>query len=150
MSMKILLPVDGSLHALQAVKHALALVRAGLKAEFVLANVQPHANLYEVVTAHDAELIDQVRSAAGADELQGAEALLSGAGVEWESEVVGGEPSRMLLEMIERYGCSAVIMGAHGTGALRELLTGSVSGELVRHSAVPVTLVRAAVLEEAG
>jgi nucleotide-binding universal stress UspA family protein len=142
--MKILLPVDGSVHALQAVKHALSLVRAGLKAEFVLANVQPHANLYEVVTAHDAELIDKVRGAAGADLLQGAEALLSGAGVEWESEVVGGEPSRMLLEMVERYGCDAVIMGTHGVGGLRELLTGSVTGAMLQHCAVPVTLVRPA------
>jgi nucleotide-binding universal stress UspA family protein len=140
--MKILLPVDGSAHALQAVKHALALVRAGLKAEFVLANVQPPPNLYEVVTAHDTELITQVRSAAGADLLQGAEALLSGAGVEWESEVVGGEPSRMLLEMIERYGCDAVIMGAHGQAGLREALFGTVTGALLQHSAVPVTVVR--------
>ena len=140
--MKILLPVDGSPDAIEAVKHALKLVRAGLKAEFVLANVQPHANLYEVMTAHDAAVIDQVRSAAGADLLQAAEALLSGAGVDWESEVVGGDPSRVLLEMIERYGCDAVIVGSHGAGSLRSALLGTVSAALLQHSVVPVTVLR--------
>ncbi|MCB2039123.1 MAG: universal stress protein, partial [Ottowia sp.] len=51
--MKILLPVDGSEAALHAVRHALALVREGLGASFVLVNVQSPANLYEAMTAHD-------------------------------------------------------------------------------------------------
>lgn len=140
--MKILLPVDGSPHALRAVEHALSLVRAGLQADFVLANVQPPASLYEVVVALDADVIQQARSGAGADLLQPAEALLDAAGVEWESEVVGGEASTMLLEMIERYGCDAVVMGTHGLGGLRNALLGSVTGALLQHSAVPVTVVR--------
>lgn len=140
--MRILLPVDGSPHALHAVQHALKLVQAGLKAEFVLANVQTPASLYEVVVAHDAEVIQQVRSAAGADLLRAAEALLVAADVDWQSEVVGGEPSTMLLEMIPRYGCDAVVMGTHGVGGLRDALFGSVTGALLQHSPVPVTVVR--------
>jgi nucleotide-binding universal stress UspA family protein len=140
--MKILLPIDGSPHALEAVKHALRLVREGLRAEFVLANVQEPANLYEVVLAHNVDVIEQVRSAAGADLLRPAEALLETAGVEWESEVVGGDPQRMLVEIIERYQCDAVVMGTHGAGGLRSALLGSVSGGLLQHSPVPVTVVR--------
>ena len=140
--MKILLPVDGSPHALRAVAHALSLVRAGLQAEFVLANVQPPASLYEVVVVHDAQAIQQVRSGAGAELLHDAEAMLDAAGVEWESEVVGGEASTLLLEMIERYACDAVVMGTHGLGGLRIVLLGSVTGALLQHSPVPVTVVR--------
>ena len=36
---KILLPTDGSLRALDAVHHAIKLVSSGLKAQFVVANV---------------------------------------------------------------------------------------------------------------
>jgi nucleotide-binding universal stress UspA family protein len=140
--MKILLPVDGSAHALNAVRHALHLVKAGLQANFVLANVQTPASLYEVVVAHDVDVIQQVRGAAGADLLQVAEALLSGAHVDWESEVVGGEPANTLLEMIGRYGCDAVVMGTHGVGGLRDALFGSVTLALLQHSPVPVTVVR--------
>ena len=46
--MKILLPVDGSEPALDAVRHALHLRREGLKASFVLATVQEPAYLYEM------------------------------------------------------------------------------------------------------
>ena len=49
--MKILLPLDGSEPALDAVRHAMRLVREGLRAEFVLANVQEPVYLYEMVLA---------------------------------------------------------------------------------------------------
>ena len=41
--MKILLPLDGSEHALAAVRHAIRLVDDGLAAELVLTNVQAPA-----------------------------------------------------------------------------------------------------------
>lgn len=145
--MKILLPVDGSPDALAAVRHALRLMANGLKAEFVLANVQEPANLYELVVAHDADVIEQVRSAAGADLLQPAEAMLTDAGVRWESEVAGGDPAHVLLELIERYGCDAVVMGALGAGSAPSAHVGTVAQSLLQHSAVPVTVVRLPALD---
>ena len=38
--LNILIPVDGSSHALLAVNHAMRLVHSGLRAHFVVANVQ--------------------------------------------------------------------------------------------------------------
>jgi len=137
--MKILLPVDGSAAALAAVQHALQLVREGLRAEFVLANVQEPASLYEMVVAHDPDVIEQVRSGAGADLLAPAEALLEAAGLSYESEVAGGQPATVLVDLLENYGCEAVVMGARGAGSG----SGSVALALLQHSPVPVTLVRA-------
>ena len=51
--MQILLPIDGSPLSLDAVHHALRLVREGLRAGFVLANVQEPSSLYEMVVVHD-------------------------------------------------------------------------------------------------
>jgi nucleotide-binding universal stress UspA family protein len=67
--MKILLPLDGSEPSLEAVRHALRLVRDGLRAEFVLANVQEPTYLYEMVLAPDAEVLERVSGAAGAHSL---------------------------------------------------------------------------------
>ena len=140
--LKILLPVDGSEASLEAVRHALRLVQNGLAATFVLANVQTSATLYEMVTAHDPDVLDQVSTAAGAHALEPAEAILDGAGVEWEREIGSGDPARVLVEMIERHGVDAVVMGTRGLGAATSALVGSVSHWLLQHGPVPVTVVR--------
>jgi nucleotide-binding universal stress UspA family protein len=139
--MKILLPIDGSPPALQAVQHALQLVREGLHASFVLANVQEPASLYEMVVAHDAAVIERVKGAAGADLLAPAEALLDAEGVDYESEVAGGDPANLLVELLENYACDAVVMGARGMGETNATL-GSIALALLHHSPVPVTVVR--------
>lgn len=139
--MKILLPVDGSPASLAAVLHALRLVRGGLEAEFVLANVQEPPTLYEVVVAHDPAVLDAVRTQVGADMLATAEAVLKGANLSFESEVAAGDPGHMLVDLIENYGCQAVVMGATGAGERHPAL-GRVALALLHHSPVPVTIVR--------
>jgi nucleotide-binding universal stress UspA family protein len=146
--MKILLPVDGSKPSLDAVRHALWLASQGLKSSYVLVNVQEPPSLYEVVTAHDVDLIEQVRSGAGIDLLHAAEALLDAAGVEFESEVASGDAVHGLVDLAENYGCDAVVMGARGAGDPEAGDIGSVALGLLRHSPVPVTLVRAPAPEE--
>lgn len=133
--MKILVGTDGSPAALGAVRHVLALRAQGLDLRFVLVNVQAPASLYEVVTAHDPDVIRQVRSGAGADLLAPAEALLQEAGAEFESEVAGGDAGHVIRELCEVYGCDAIVLGATDG-------VGSVAQDVLEHSPVPVTLVR--------
>ena len=134
--MKILLAVDGSDHALAAVRHALALRAAGLDAQFVLANVQERASLYEVLVTHDSERIAALQREAGADLLAPAESLLEAAGAAWESEVAGGEPAHVLVDLAENYACDAIFLGT-GAGA-----PGTTARAVIARSPVPVTLVR--------
>jgi len=148
--LKILLPVDGSQSSLDAVSHALRLVADGLSATFVLANVQEPANLYELVTAHDPEVLQQVSAGAGAHLLEPAEALLQAAGVQWEREIASGDPAPVLAEMIERHGIDAVVMGARGLGEARSAIAGSVSHWLLAHGPVPVTVVRHVAADDAA
>lgn len=144
--MKILLPIDGSPAALAAVRHALRCRHEGLPCSYVLLNVQDPASLYEVVVAHDTEALTALRREAGSELLAPAEALLEAAGAEFESEVAGGEPATLLVELLENYGCDAVVMGALGMGNVDPADStglGSVALALLRHSPVPVTVVRA-------
>jgi nucleotide-binding universal stress UspA family protein len=78
---------------------------------------------------------------AGEHALAPADALLTGADIEHEMEIASGEPAHTLIDLIENYGCEAVIMGAHGMRNSSATF-GSVAQELLRHSPVPVMIVR--------
>jgi nucleotide-binding universal stress UspA family protein len=141
--LKILVPVDGSPLSLEAVRHAISLVKQGLRAELVLANVQPPASLYEIVVAHDPDVIRDVSAGAGAHLLEPARELCRAAGVAFECEVVSGEPVRALSDLAEERNCAHIVVGAHGKGALASALLGSVSHALAHAAPVPVTIVKA-------
>jgi len=147
---RILLPIDGSPAAIDAVRHALSLVAAGLHANFVLINVQEPASLYELMTAPDAPTLERVAEGAGRHALEPAEALIKVTGTPYVSEVVTGDPAQALVEAAERHHCEAVVMGARGVGALRSAVMGSVSQSLLHRLSLPVTIVRHTVADTGG
>lgn len=141
--MKILVPIDGSVLSLAALRHAIALVQAGLRAELVLANVQAPASLYEWMRAPDAHALEAIAEAAGEHALQSAESLLREARLDATEVLVTGDPAHALLDLIDSEGCDAVVMGSHGEAGVLAAFQGSVSQALVHRSPVPVTLVKA-------
>jgi len=140
-----LLAVDGSPSALAAVRHVLRATAGGGLHRFVLVNVQEPATLYEVVRAHDAEQLAALRRNAGDDLLREAEALLQAAGADYECEVAGGVPEHLIVDLAERYGCDAIVMGAHGqdNDPAPPAGLGPVALAVLEASPVPVTIVRA-------
>jgi nucleotide-binding universal stress UspA family protein len=140
--MKILLPFDGSALALEAVRFAIRLASDGLDTSVVLANVQEPASLYELMVAHDPQVIEQVSAAAGTNTLLPAQALLEAAGIAFETEVASGDPAHTLVDILENYGCDLVVMGASGNTTLRSALLGSVSNEVLHAAGVPVMIVK--------
>lgn len=141
--MKILLPVDGSAVSLEAVHFTVRMAQAGLQTTVVLANVQEPATLYELVVAHDPQVIEQVSAAAGAHTLQAAQALLQQAHIPYQSEVASGDPAHTIIDILERFQCDLIIMGASGMSGLRSALLGSVSNEVLHAAGVPVMIVKA-------
>jgi nucleotide-binding universal stress UspA family protein len=140
--MRILLPVDGSEHSLDAVRYVIALARAGLDVEVVLVNVQEPTYLYEMVLAPSADVLERVSGAAGHHSLEAAEDLLRQAEVRFEKELLSGEPAPSIIEAGERFDCDAVVMGARGRGLVRGALLGSVSQRVLHDSPMPVTIVK--------
>ena len=139
---RILIAVDGSELALDAVHHAVQLTRDGLQADFVLANVQEPASLYEMLLAHDPDVIERVSAEAGMHLLEPARALARAAGVEHEIEVARGDPAHTLVDILENFGCDMAVMGARGMGTLRSALLGSVAHEVLHAAPVPVLVVK--------
>ena len=140
--MKILRPVDGSEISLEAVQFVIRMAGDGLNTRVVLANVQEPSTLYELVVAHDPQVLEQVSAAAGAHTLLAAQALLDGANIDYECEVASGDPAHTLVEIVERFACDLVVMGASGTGTVRSALLGSVSNEVLHAAGVPVMIVK--------
>lgn len=140
--MLILLPVDGSDLALDAVRHALHLVEQGLQASFVVANVQEAPHLYEVVLAHDPETLEGAAESAGHHAMQSAVAMLHRAHQTCTTEIGHGDPARVLVDIAERQGCDAIILGSGHAGVVSPGRLGSVALAVLHHAAVPVTIVR--------
>ena len=140
--MKILLPIDGSELSLHEVRFAIRLTQEGLQTSLVLVNVQEPATLYEIVTAPDPKVLDEVTLAAGKHALRPAQALVCQAGLECEAVVVTGDPVHAVLEQVEAYGCDMIVTGTRDLGLLRTALEGSVSQALAHESPVPVLLVK--------
>ncbi len=139
---KILLPTDGSVRSLDAVRHVIHLIHCGLKARLVVANVQPPANLYEMVVAHDPGVIQKVSEAAAHDLMRPALKLLQAAGHPAEMAVGSGDAAHMLIELLENHACTAVIVSSRGAGDSEDVTPGSVAQTLLDSCPVPVTLVK--------
>ncbi|MDO5623382.1 MAG: universal stress protein [Pseudomonadota bacterium] len=140
--MKILLPVDGTELSLHETRFALRLLEGGLRASFVLVNVQEPASFYEMVTAQNPELIENAAFEAGEDLMAPSAHLLHAAGVPYETAVVQGDPAQAMLELIAQFDCDMVVMGTRALGRIRRMLEGgSTAQRLVESSPVPVLLV---------
>jgi nucleotide-binding universal stress UspA family protein len=63
-------------------------------------------------------------------------------GTNMETVVLEGNPSEELIRYAEEEQMDVIIMGTIGKKGLDRLLLGSVTGNLVRHSKVPVMVIR--------
>ncbi|RKJ97299.1 universal stress protein [Alicycliphilus denitrificans] len=140
--LRILIAVDGSELALDAVRHGLELMRrGGLQATLVLGHVQEEASFIELAT-QGADAVAEASVAAGRHLMASAVALVEAAGVPYETEIALGPVAATLVDMVENCGCDALFIGARGLGGLRGAWLGSVSQALVHQSPVPVTVVK--------
>lgn len=141
MHTNIMIAIDGSPESLEAVRHALALIQRGLRADVALVNVQEPASLLELAT-QDSDAIAVAAVEAGEHLMAAGAALLDEAGVGYSMEVVLGEPSTVLVDMAEQLGAELVILGARGMGAIESVLVGSVSKAVISRCSKPVLVVK--------
>jgi nucleotide-binding universal stress UspA family protein len=73
-------------------------------------------------------------------------ALLREQGIEVETqllEIWGGQIARTLVDEAVQWRAQLLVMGTHGYGGLTHMLLGSVAEGVMRHTHIPVLLVRA-------
>jgi len=139
----ILISTDGSDVAQKGVDHGLALAK-GLGSKVTIITVTEPIPLYDgglSVVAYDDYEADQ-KEAAGIV-LAAAKEAASRMGVTVETVLVEKAlPAEAILETAKARKCSLIAMASHGRRGLGRLFLGSVTSEVVAHSAVPVLVVR--------
>lgn len=145
MSLRVLLAVDGSQHALRAVEHVLRLRMAGCMIDVHLLNVQMPLDTGHVRMFIARESLDEHYREEGRAALQDASALLERAGQEFTAHIAVGNAAEAIARYAAEMGFDLVVMGTHGRTGLRHVVMGSVARDVLRLSRVPVTVIRSLV-----
>jgi nucleotide-binding universal stress UspA family protein len=135
---KLLVPLDGSALAEQAVGQAEAIARAA-NADIDLVLVHrpiPFDGLSEGPWSAE-EWDDEHRYL---EEIS--TEVTSGAGIAVSHAVMRGDVTEMICRRIWDVGADMVVLTSHGRGGLSKVWFGSVAESLIRHSSVPVLMLR--------
>lgn len=142
-SLKILVPLDGSSLAEQAIPYAATL--AGPNEEITLLHVAPPPTPARDLRGWNLPMTEQDQ-ARYVDRLR---AALAEVAERWHSvapavaiEVAIGDPSEEILRTAQRQGIDLIVMGSHGRGALGRWRFGSVADRVARTSPIPVMIIR--------
>lgn len=137
---KILLATDGSSSARLASEHALWLAEqtgAELVAVYV---VDTHQAFRAGI--HSAEASAEM-AAAGCLALSQVAEKAASLGVNVRTEMLEGDPKTVIVDYAAQEEADCLVVGSHGSGALQQVLLGSVSEYCVHHATCPVLVVRA-------
>ncbi|MDA8109978.1 MAG: universal stress protein [Betaproteobacteria bacterium] len=141
MAKKLLVPVDGSEHALNAVRYAVGRVREA-PGELLVLHVEPPVSYEEMRVYVMREEAEKIRRQACERVLSSATRLLDEAKVAYSAHLREGEIAPTIAKFAEAEKVDEVILGTRGMSTVGELLLGSVAHRVVHLVRVPVTLVR--------
>ena len=131
----ILIATDGSENNLSAVKEGLRVAQAcGSKvcAVYVIDDAvlvsDDETNVYQTLSAEGKKAVGRVREMAN--------------GVDVQTFVIEGKPSRAIAEFVISQGIDLVVVGTKSKNALESLILGSVAGSVIKAVACPVLAVK--------
>lgn len=140
----ILVPLDGSSHSEVAISKAIAMAKAFNSTVTLLSVIDIYAiaGLGVDVAAGQTDYL----SAATAEAKQAVDSALQ----LFEAEGVAATPSIMegqavyksILAAAEACSADLIVMGSHGRKGLEKLVLGSVAGQVLSHTHLPVMIIR--------
>ncbi len=139
---RILLPVDGSEPSTRAVEYVCALRGARISHQVRLLNVQIPITSGNVRRLVSQAVIDTYFHAEGEEAMRGAKAALQAAGVPFKEDIQIGHAGEVIVKESSQRGCTRIVMGTRGRGALASVMVGSTALQVLHRSEVPVTLVK--------
>lgn len=138
----ILVPVDGSEPALNAVKHTLSMLDNGYSGCIHLMHVMPIIFPAGELEFPDYSLIEKSQKQQAKKILKEAGKLLDKTDLEYKTHIVRGTVSREIVGYAQSHHCDLIVMGTRGMGAFGNLVLGSTATQVVHLSEIPVTLVK--------
>ncbi|MCB9141469.1 MAG: universal stress protein [Anaerolineales bacterium] len=150
---KILVPLDGSRFAEQALPHAMNIAAAGA-VEIHLLSVAPLmddqassvVDMYPVYVYRD-YMVDPTSESERIklglqDYLDHVTRRIKAAGHEVVTVIRLGQPAEEIISYASESGCEVIVMSTHGRSGIGRWVYGSVADKVLRGSATPVLLVR--------
>jgi len=144
---KILVPVDGSPTSSRGLQEAIKLANlagAQVKLLHVIDEIS-FITSFEASTGLSADML-QLLKEGGEQVLQEAAAQAQAAGLKVETELVesyAGRVSDLVIDKAREWGAQLIVLGTHGRRGVGRMVLGSDAEQILRHSPVPVLLVRA-------
>ncbi|MBL7833105.1 MAG: universal stress protein [Cyclobacteriaceae bacterium] len=142
---KLLVPCDFSHQALNAFQFALDIAAKSPNSTVHLLHVVElpvlHDSVLMPVLSFEQDLMDELKEKAD-KEFDIVEKTYNKDKVKVVSEVLFGKVSDMIVRYCQDQQIDMLIMGSHGASGVRELFIGSNAEKIVRHSAVPVLVVK--------
>ena len=144
MYQNILVPVDGSDTAAKALHEAIQLARSLSSRIRVMHVVNSTPWIAQGVPGAIEELLSQLRST-GESIIHEAKTAVRSAGIEVDHrliEALGDRAGEIIVAEANDWPAQLIVCGTHGRRGLKRLLVGGDAEYIVRHSPVPVLLVR--------
>jgi nucleotide-binding universal stress UspA family protein len=139
---RILIPLDGSACADNALAYAIALAKAEGAQIHVYGFVDPRAILGRDLAN---PLEDERTAAAMSEARQIVDAAVTQAkklGLHACGRADFGEPATGIVKRASEIGADTIVMGTHGRSGFKRLFMGSVAGHVLRSAPCPVVIVR--------
>ena len=141
--LKLLIPVDGSVHARHAIEAAARLQREGAAVQTVLVHVREPAVYYGELMPMNLEALEQAQRDHQAHTLGDAAVHAAACGLEGvRQEAALGPIAQEIVRVANEHGADQIVMGTHGRGSLGGLFMGSVAQRVVQLASMPVLLVK--------
>lgn len=140
MGKHILVPIDGSKHALHALEEAAEMAKA-FGEKVILLNVQYDFDTFNTRRFFSREQVEEYRKEMSEEALASAIEELRGYGVEFDVKVRVGSPKKEILSEAKEQNVRCIAMGSRGMGAVRGAVLGSVSHGVLYESPCPVMVI---------
>lgn len=138
----ILVPVDGSVHARNALKYAISIAKQCLVAEIHVINVQPVLLPLGELPLMDVDMIEKMQYEEAKKVVKAACYMLDKAGLKHSKHIAIGSVSSTIINYAKDNACDSIIIGTRGMSAFGSWVLGSIANQVVHLADVPVTLVK--------
>jgi nucleotide-binding universal stress UspA family protein len=138
---RILLPLDGSAIAEQALPHAIALVERFQAELIILRTFEPLAEKIGMM-GDLVKRAEDVTRAIAEKYIENISASVQERGIRVKSIIIEGRPHSEIVRFAETEQVDLIVISTHGQSGLTRWLMGSVADRVARGVSVPVLLVR--------
>ena len=141
--MNILLPVDGSENAMQAVRQVIAMkdwYREPISVSLLTVQLPVVSGIVKMFI-NKQQLNDYYREE-GTKVLAPARELLDQSAIAYQHHIGIGDAAQTIVDYAKEKQCAQIVMGARGSGGFAGTLLGSTANRVAQIATVPVLLVR--------